>query len=63
MRKTLRYVHLAIGFAIGAYIYSPTLSSHAVFQMFIQFGVFPFLALSGIAMWQHPRVMKLLRRT
>ena len=63
MRKTLRYVHLVAGLLIGAYVYSPTLSGNAAFQAMIQLGVFPIIALSGIAMWQQPRLMKLTRRT
>ncbi|MBL3705672.1 hypothetical protein GI582_23500 [Sulfitobacter sp. BDSS02] len=63
MRKPFRYTHLAVALLIGAYVYSPTLSSNLAFQALIQFGVFPIIALSGIAMWQQPRWMKLIRRT
>lgn len=63
MRKTLRYAHLGVALLIGAYVYSPTLSGNSAFQALIQIGVFPIIAVSGIAMWQQPRLMKLIRRT
>lgn len=58
----LRYAHLIVALLIGAYIYSPTLGSNSAFQALIQFGIFPAIAASGIAMWQQAQLKKLLRR-
>jgi len=63
MRKPLRYAHLVVGLLIGAYVYSPTLSSNLAFAAFIQFAVFPIIVLSGLAMWQQARLIRLFRRT
>jgi hypothetical protein len=63
MRQSLRTAHLVVAALIGAYVYSPSLSGNAAFQALIQFGVFPVIAFSGIAMWQQARLKKLMRRT
>ena len=61
MRATFRYTHLIVAVLLGAYIYSPTLNASAVYQALMQFGVFPVIALSGVAMWQQARLKKWFR--
>lgn len=59
-RKTLRYTHMAIAVMLALFIYSPTLREDALYAAVIQFGVFPFVALSGLAMWQQARLTRFI---
>ena len=52
-RQILRLFHILAGFAIGAYVYSPSLAAMPGYAAFIQFGVFPALGLSGLIMWRY----------
>lgn len=56
-RSVLRAFHLVSGFAIAAFVYSPTLQSSGVFEAILQFGVVPALGISGLIMWK-PRVLR-----
>ena len=51
-RSVLRLVHLVIGIAIAAFVYSPTLQSSAAFEAVLQFAAIPLLGLSGLLMWK-----------
>ena len=56
-RKTLRAVHLVLGVTIILFAYGPHV---AVMQDVIRVVVLPALVLTGIAMWQMPRLRRLL---
>ncbi len=58
-RKIQRAVHLLLGVILLAYVYLPT---GEALEDLVQIMVFPILALSGIAMWQAPRLRRLRRR-
>jgi hypothetical protein len=60
IRTIQRAVHLTTGLAIAAYIYlTPPADSLA--QTAIRWVIVPVLAASGVAMWQWPRIRRLIR--
>jgi thiosulfate reductase cytochrome b subunit len=62
-RKVQRLVHLAAGLVLIAYLYAPL---GAQLEDAVRFLVLPLLVLTGIAMWQAPRIRRLrksVRRT
>lgn len=61
LRQLLRWTHIASSAIVGTYLYSP-FSENAVFAALTLYVVFPFMALSGIAMWRQAAVMRLLGR-
>lgn len=60
MRDVQRFVHLAGGLLLVAYIYTPLGDLHA-FEALVRFIVVPALVATGMAMWQLPRLRKRLR--
>jgi urease accessory protein UreF len=58
-RKAQRVVHLAAALLLVAYLYAPL---EAQLQDAVRFIVLPALAVTGIAMWQAPRIRR-LRKT
>ncbi len=60
MRDIQRFVHLTAGLLLVAYIYTP-LGNLNAFGTLVQFIVVPALVVTGMAMWQLPRLRKLLR--
>lgn len=60
MRDIQRFVHLAAGLLLVAYIYSP-LGNLDAFESLVQFVVVPAIIATGMAMWQLPRLRKRLR--
>lgn len=59
-RRTLqRRVHLAGTVLLLVYVYAPF--GDAV-ESLVRFVVFPLAALSGVAMWQGPRLLRRLRK-
>lgn len=58
-RKALRTVHLITGVALVAYVY---LRATAELRDVIRFLILPVLVLTGVAMWQAPRLRR-LRKT
>lgn len=60
-RKVMRYGHLLASAILGTYLYSPW-SSDPVFSFVTLYIVFPAMAISGIAMWQQPKLLKALKR-
>ncbi len=60
-RQIVRFGHIVEGVLIAIYIYSP-LSSNPAFDALIKFVILPLIVLSGLALWQQPRVMKVIRR-
>jgi hypothetical protein len=63
LRIVSRLIHLVGSGFIGTYVYSSALSSDPTFAFIVQFVVFPSLAITGLVMWQQPRISKLLRRS
>jgi thiosulfate reductase cytochrome b subunit len=62
-RKAQRVVHLAAALVLVAYLYAPL---EAQLQDAVRFVVVPVLVVTGIAMWQAPRIRRLqktVRRT
>lgn len=59
-RAFSRLLHLVSAAALGTFIYSPW-RSNPTFDLVMSYGVFPFLALTGVWMWQAPRLKKLFK--
>ena len=57
-RRAQRRVHLLAGAVLAAYVYAPL---GAELEDVVRFAIFPILALTGIAMWQAPRIRRALR--
>jgi thiosulfate reductase cytochrome b subunit len=55
-RKGQRVVHLAAALVLVAYLYTPL---EAQLQDAVRFIVLPLLVVTGIAMWQAPRIRRL----
>jgi hypothetical protein len=55
-RKAQRFVHLAAALVLVAHLYAPL---EAQLQDAIRFVVLPLLVVTGIAMWQAPRIRRL----
>jgi hypothetical protein len=55
-RRAQRLVHLVAAVVLIAYLYAPL---EAQLQDAIRFLVLPLLVLTGIAMWQAPRIRRL----
>jgi thiosulfate reductase cytochrome b subunit len=55
-RKAQRVVHLAAALVLVAYLYTPL---EAQLQDAVRFVVVPALVVTGIAMWQAPRIRRL----
>lgn len=58
-RKAQRAVHLIAGLVLIAYLYGPLEDQ---LQDVVRFLVLPLLVVTGIAMWQAPRIRKLRKR-
>jgi thiosulfate reductase cytochrome b subunit len=56
-RKVQRAVHLAAAALLLGYVYAPV---DGQLQDVVRFIVFPLLTLTGIAMWQAPRIRRRL---
>lgn len=59
LRRVLRVLHLLTAAAIGTYLYSPLIDA-AWAAAALQWGVFPLMAASGLAMWQQARLARAL---
>lgn len=58
-RRTLqRRAHLAEAVVLFGYVYLPLGDD---VELIARFAAFPLLVLSGIAMWQWPRILRLIR--
>lgn len=58
-RKLQRAVHLVTGVMLLAFVYGPD-AGH--FHTFVQVVALPVLVLTGIVMWQAPRLRRLRKR-
>lgn len=59
LRNQLRNVHILASIALGAFLYSPW-RTHPSFFPIMGGAVFPLLTLSGLWMWQGPRISRWL---
>ncbi|MCP4139891.1 MAG: hypothetical protein GY755_06315 [Chloroflexi bacterium] len=61
MRQILRIIHIVAAAFMGTYLYSPW-SDIAAFKAFVLWIVFPVgFVLTGIWMWQMPKISKFLK--
>jgi hypothetical protein len=60
-RDILRSVHLVASLILLGYLYTP-LGDNDVFYVMVRVMVVPVLAVSGLLMWQTPRLQRWLRR-
>jgi hypothetical protein len=58
-RRAQRAVHLVAGLVLLAYLYAPL---EEQLQDAVRFLVLPLLVVTGIAMWQAPRLRRLRKR-
>lgn len=58
-RNVIRLIHLAIAACMAIFIYSP-LRLDSAFATAVQIVVVPLVAITGMVMWQQPRVLKFL---
>ncbi len=61
-RRIIRWLHIIEASCIGAYCYSPLIREADWSLPLLQYILFPLLGLSGLAMWQQGRVLRLLNR-
>ncbi|MEM8859025.1 MAG: hypothetical protein AAGD96_11935 [Chloroflexota bacterium] len=62
LRQTTRILHFMGAAFIGAFVYGPW-GDGSTLEAINQFVIIPALTISGILLWQQPRVMKLFRRS
>jgi hypothetical protein len=61
-RNVTRIFHIIAGSMIAALVYSSALKESDVYLALMQFVIMPGLIISGVALWQQPKIMKFLRR-
>ncbi|MFK8184468.1 MAG: hypothetical protein AB8B99_13930 [Phormidesmis sp.] len=61
LRSQLRNIHILASVALGVFIYSPLRNSNS-FPLVMGAIVFPLLSLSGLWMWQGPRIGRWLKK-
>ncbi|MEN9779385.1 MAG: hypothetical protein RL014_533 [Pseudomonadota bacterium] len=49
--RLLRNVHLAAAPIVGAFVYAKPLRENEAFAAVVQWGVFPLVAVAGLALW------------
>lgn len=54
-RQTLRYLHVMVGVILILFVYSP-LSEVGWYALVVQALAIPLVSLSGIALWQQPKL-------
>jgi hypothetical protein len=57
LRIALRWLHITLAGAVGAYLYSPWANNPA-FATLIKFALFPLTGLAGLALWLQPRLAR-----
>jgi thiosulfate reductase cytochrome b subunit len=58
IRNVMRIAHIIEGTLIAIFIYSATLRADPTYTALIQFVITPLIILSGVVMWQLPRINK-----
>ncbi len=61
LRQTVRYLHIAVGIMLILFVYSP-LSDVSWYVLTVQVLAIPLVSLSGIALWQQPKLSLRLKR-
>ncbi|MBD3886786.1 hypothetical protein IFO70_34660 [Phormidium tenue FACHB-886] len=61
LHSQLRLIHIIASIGLGAFIYSPW-RSNSTFTLVMSVVIFPLLTLTGLWMWQGPRIQKWLKR-
>lgn len=62
IRNIVRIAHIVQGVFIALLVYSP-LRTDATYLAIMQFVILPSIIISGVFLWQQPRILKLFRRT
>ncbi len=62
LRQVTRILHILEAIVLGAFIYGPW-GDGSLLEASIQYFFFPALAISGIVLWQQPRIMKWFKRS
>lgn len=60
-RISIRWLHIVIAVMLALHIYSP-LRTEDAYVLLIQVVVFPLASVSGVLLWQQPRVLKFWKR-
>lgn len=61
LRQTVRSAHLALGMMLGFFVYSP-LREVGWYVLTVQALAVPLVILSGLALWQQPKLSSWLKR-
>ena len=61
LRQPVRALHIIEAIVLGAFIYGPW-GDGSLLEAAIQFFFFPALGVSGVMLWQQPRLVKLFRK-
>jgi hypothetical protein len=59
IRTLTRGIHLIGGVLIAVYIYMPANGQSEFYRGFVQFVILPLISISGLVLWQLPRINKL----
>jgi len=60
LRQTARIFHIIEAFVLAVLVYGPW-GDGSLLELSIQYLFFPALVISGILMWQQPRITKFFR--
>lgn len=60
-RKMVRYLHVAVGIMLILFVYSP-LGDVGWYALTVQVLAIPLVSLSGVALWQQPKLSAWRRR-
>jgi thiosulfate reductase cytochrome b subunit len=61
IRTITRWIHIIGGAMIAAFVYASPLRDSDTFTLLMQLVVIPLLIVSGVVMWQQPKILKWLR--
>jgi thiosulfate reductase cytochrome b subunit len=61
LRQTVRWVHLIVGVMLILFVYSP-LREVSLYALVLQVFAVPLVTLSGLALWQQPKLSAWLSR-
>jgi hypothetical protein len=61
IRNIVRIAHIVEGVFIALFVYSP-LRTDDTYLAIMQFVILPAIIISGVFMWQQPRILQLFRR-
>lgn len=61
IRQVVRWLHIVEAAVLGALIYGPW-GDGSILELSIQYFFFPALGISGLVLWQQPRIMKWIKQ-